>query len=540
MTLVSRIAERVLRLPPAVTRDVEIRRDLVVPMDDGVELLADLYLPRKVPNAPLILVRTPYGRRGWLERGAALPFAERGYRVLVQAVRGTGGSAGTFEPYGDERRDGLATLDWIGEQPWSDGPVLTFGPSYLGYTQWAIAADAGDRIAAMAPFATASQFRDQHYLGDSFTLRGSLSWTASMTGRRGRGLRARLAEARLERAYQAMPLRSADRLATGRTVEWYQRWLTTGDDPADPYWVPERDHRTRVGESKAAVSMVGGWHDLFLLSQLGDYARLRAAGREPRLTIGPWIHTSKAMFGAAVRDALLVFRAAVTGDRSALGGDPDRLYLQGAGEWRTYPAWPPPATLRPFHLHSGGLLSPDPPERSEPSRYTYDPADPTPGIGGPLLGAGAGPKDQAPVEARDDVLVFTGPPLGEDLDVIGPITARIHLRSSSEYTDLLVRVCDVDARGVSKNVSGGLQRIVPGRFPDGEIAVTLWPTAHRFAAGHRIRVHVASGSHPRFARNPGTGEPLGAAARLVVQRQEILHDPEHPSAVLLPVAGQPG
>ncbi|GAA3211566.1 CocE/NonD family hydrolase [Actinocorallia longicatena] len=538
MTFASRVAERILRLPPAATRDVRIQRGLPVPMDDGVELLADLYTPVRVPNAPLVLVRSPYGRRGWLEQGVAMPFAERGYRVLVQAVRGTEKSGGTFDPFGDERRDGLATLDWIEKQSWSHGPVLTFGPSYLGYAQWAMAADAGDRIAAMAPFATASQFRDQTYLGDSFTLRGCLSWSTLMVGQKRNLFLAQLEDvlgtSRLERAYLHLPIGESDRRATGTTVDWFQKWLAHGD-PGDPYWLPERDHRARVGESAAEVSMVGGWHDLFLLSQLEDHARLRAAGRRPRLTIGPWTHTAVPMFGAALRDALIVFRAAVTGDGSALRGDPVKLFVQGAEEWRTYPEWPPPAEVTPFHLHAGGLLSRDAPGPGEPSRFTYDPADPTPGTGGPLLGAGAGPKDQSAVEARPDVLLFTTEPLDRDLEVIGPVSARVHLRSDSEHTDVLVRVCDVDENGLSVNVCDGLQRVVPGRFPSGEVEVTLWPTAHRFRAGHRIRVHVASGSHPRFARNPGTGDPLGTATRLLPQNQEILHDPAHPSALLLPL-----
>jgi putative CocE/NonD family hydrolase len=288
------------------------------------------------------------------------------------------------------------------------------------------------------------------------------------------------------------------------------------------------------------VSMVGGWYDLFLVSQLEDYARLRAAGRSPRLTLGPWTHAATGMFGAAIRDALVTYRAAVTGDTSALRGDPVRLYVQGAGEWRTYPEWPPPAAPTPLYLHPGGRLAEDPPQEGEVSRFAYDPADPTPGIGGPLLGSGAGPKDQAELEARDDGLVFTGEPLTEALEIIGEVSATIHLRSDADHTDLLVRICDVDPAGVSTNVCDGLQRIVPGRFPGGVVEVTLWPTAYRFAAGHRIRVHVASGSHPRYSRNPGTGDPLGTAVRLVVQHQELPHGPEHASAVLLPTAAAPG
>jgi putative CocE/NonD family hydrolase len=129
--------------------------------------------------------------------------------------------------------------------------------------------------------------------------------------------------------------------------------------------------------------------------------------------------------------------------------------------------------------------------------------------------------------------------LSEPLEVIGPVSARIHLRSSLDHADVFVRLCDVDERDRSWNVCDGIQRVTPGRFPadrDGvrEVEVQLWPTAYRFRPGHRLRVQVAGGSHPRFARNPGTGEPLGTATRLVAADQEIFHDPGHPSAIILP------
>ncbi|MBA9005175.1 CocE/NonD family hydrolase [Thermomonospora cellulosilytica] len=546
MPLLSRVAERVLALPPAVTRDVEVRRGLTVPMPDGVELVADLYRPRRVPGAPTVLIRTPYGRGGLLGAGVCRPFAERGFQVLVQACRGTGGSGGRFDPFGHERADGLATLDWVEKQPWFNGGLLTFGPSYLGYTQWAMAADARDRITAMVPVVTASQFRDQTYLGDSYTLRGTLNWAALMTAREGGPLRALwhdlYGRRRALAAMEHLPLAEADVRATGRPVEWFRRWLES-DAPDHPYWVPERDHRARVGEVTAPVHLVGGWHDLFLYSQLEDYAALRDAGRGPYLTIGPWTHSDRAGLGVAMSEALTWFRAHVTGDRRALRERPVRLYVQGAQEWRDYPEWPPPGTAQEtWWLQPGGGLAPRSPAESAPSRFRYDPSDPTPGVGGPLLdGKAAGPKDNAALEARPDVLVFTGPVLDAPLEVVGPVTARIALRSSREHTDVFVRVCDVDPAGRSLNVCDGLQRVTPERFPaDGDgvrsVTVRLWPTAYRFRAGHRLRVQVSSGSFPRFARNPGTGEPLGAAVRLLPADQEIFHDPARRSGVTFPVS----
>ncbi|ROO88830.1 hypothetical protein EDD29_6512 [Actinocorallia herbida] len=531
MPPLSRVAARVLGLPPALSRDIEVRRGVPVPSFDGTVLRADVYLPRRVPDAPTVLVRSPYGRRGWVAQATAWPFAERGYQVVVQAVRGTDGSAGEFSPF-DERRDGLAALDWVEQQPWWNGRTVTFGPSYLGLAQWAIAAEAGGRLAAIAPFASASQFRDQTYLGEAFTLRGSLSWAAGMARRTGAAPRRPGSARRLARAYATLPLADADVAAAGVPIGWYRQWLAHAE-PGDAYWTGSRDHRATVADVTAPATLVTGWHDIFLQSQLADHEALAAAGRTTRLTIGPWRHTSPALFGAAARDALDWFGAHLRGLPPE--GDPVRLYLQGADEWRGYASWPPPAEPRAFHLQGDGTLRDEPSTEPSSSSFTYDPSDPTPGEGGPLLGSGGGPRDQRAVETRSDVLVFTSPPLARDLDVVGPVRARIHLRSDTAHTDLLVRVCDVDRAGRSTGVCDGLRRLVLEGPGPHEADLDLWPTAHRFRAGHRIRVHVAGGSHPRFSRNPGTGEPLGTATRLVRQRHEILHGPAHPSTVLLPV-----
>jgi uncharacterized protein len=287
--------------------------------------------------------------------------------------------------------------------------------------------------------------------------------------------------------------------------------------------------------------MIGGWHDLFLYSQLEDYAALRAAGRSPQLTIGPWVHADPAVFGTAIREALGWFRAHVTGDHGGLREHPVRLFVQEAGQWRDYPDWPPPASLQHWFLRPGGGLAPAAPPGGPPGRFVYDPADPTPGVGGPLLDRKAGGrKDNAAVEARADVLSYTSDTLPAPVEVIGPVTASIAVGLSRPYADVFVRVCDVDPSGISRNVCDGLQRVTPERFPAGAdgvrtVPVRLWPTAYRFRAGHRIRVQIAGGSFPRFARNPGTGEPLATATRLVPVEHRIHHDLDHRSRVIFPV-----
>jgi putative CocE/NonD family hydrolase len=211
-----------------------------------------------------------------------------------------------------------------------------------------------------------------------------------------------------------------------------------------------------------------------------------------------------------------------------------RLYVTGQETWRDFASWPPADyTPQRFHLQSGRALSTDLPGESTPDRYRYDPADPTPAVGG-VRPSGGGRKDNTKLEARPDVLTYTTTVLDQDVEVIGEVSAEIWFRSSLPYADVFVRLCDVDATGRSVNVCDGLVSLTGADEPS-VATVRLWPTAHRFARGHRIRVQVSSGAFPRYARNPGTGEPHTTAATLRAADQEIYHDPAHPSAIVLPV-----
>ena len=208
----------------------------------------------------------------------------------------------------------------------------------------------------------------------------------------------------------------------------------------------------------------------------------------------------------------------------------------GADEWREYPSWPIPNSVdRPYYLHAGGVLHSSPPALEGTSAFDYNPADPTPSLHGATLEGRSGSGDMAELERRSDVITFSTEPLTSDLDVIGPISAEMFLRSNTDHSDLYLCLCDVTPGSRSTNVCDGYTRLRPiahGGSPR-QVHVEFWPTAYRFRRGHRIRVIVAGGAHPRYARNPGSGEPLGDARALVVAQHEILHGPEHPSAILL-------
>ena len=541
MSAVSRLLARIGKLPPAETYRLTITRDLRAPMRDGAVLLGDHYAPRDNPRRPTVLVRSPYGRAGVWGVLYGRIFAERGFQVFIQSVRGTFGSGGTFDPFRQEHNDGLDTVAWIRQQPWFTGDLFSIGASYLGLTQWSVA-PYGNDFKAIAPQITASDFSRPQHPGGAFSYQDILSWSHMMSIQERRFRLATILSRpakRLEAAYATLPIKDADLAALGKRIPFYGPFLD--HTPGDEWWRPA-ENSGHIGDITVPISLVGGWYDIFLPWQLDDYRLLREAGRDPSLLIGPWTHGQPASVGPMLREALRLFEAASTGKPDTNRRPPVRIYVMGAKEWRDLDAWPPtPRRTERWHLQPGGGLALAIPPDSEPDRYRYDPADPTPAIGGPILGATAGAKDNRVLEARADVLVYSSAPLAEDLEVIGPVTAEIYLRSSIEHTDVFVRLCDVAPDGKSLNICDGILRLTPGVLTadaDGVRCapiVQFWPTAHRFLRGHRIRVQVASGAFPRFSRNTGSGEPLATATKLIAADQAIYHDVAHPSAILLPV-----
>jgi putative CocE/NonD family hydrolase len=539
MTLLTRLIATAARIR-SVDNEIAVDRDVRIPMTDGVDLVADRWHPVPEPTGPrpVVLIRSPYGRLDTLAR----LFAERGHQTLQVSARGTFGSGGAWNPFFHDEPDGADVVRWVLEQPWCDGRIGTLGPSYLGLTQWAIASEPSLR--AMALSVTTSNIRHLFLPGGSFALETALSWAAGVEKQELKGL-ARLramssAAQRLKAGYATVPLGEADVAAAGSAVQYFRDWLDHAD-VEDPWWGPL--DRGRHTEHAPPVAHVAGWYDIFVAAQLDDHRRLVDAGRESRLLVGPWHHGSRGALTAVLRDSLDWMDRHLGDDTTPRPGSPVRLFVMGARRWVNLPAWPPPATPQRWYLHPAGGLSVDGPAASPPDRYRYDPADPTPGIGGAtLLGSNAGPRDNRELEARADVLTFTTEPLVEDLTVIGDLIARLHVRSSLEHTDFFVRLCDVAPDGRSINLADGILRLSPDRAvgtvaADGTraVAIPLFPTANTFLAGHRVRLQVSSGAHPLYARNLGSGEPIAKATTFVVADQEVFHDPEHPSSIELPV-----
>lgn len=507
-------------------------------MPDGVELLADRYAPKSESPLPTILIRSPYGRSAPWAWIAAL-FAERGYATFLQSCRGTFGSSGRFEPFVHEASDGSATLDWLSARP-DTGPIAMYGPSYVGFVQWAVAGHPALRAHAMQ--VTTSEFRTPIRPEGSLSLETSLGWCHTIHHQELPAwsvIRSHFTVQRdLAGPFQHLPLGTADEAALGRPYSFFRTWMT--DPPDETYWEGV-DCTKRVEQASAPVRILAGWYDIFLVESLRDFTALQTKRSDARLTIGPWSHVTPQMSLTGIREAVEWFDEHLRGATPTKQTAPIRAHLMGADRWLELDQWPPASAPRRLHLNARAELSDLPPgATADPDRFRYDPSDPTPSIGGTILSTtNGGPRDQRTAEARADILVYSTAPLERDVDVVGQVRVELHVATSLMHADIFARLCVVDERGRSVNVCDSIRRLGPDHVADADgvrrVVVELFPTAQRFKKGQRIRLQIAGGAHPRYARNPGTGEPLNTATKLVPCDFRIFRDAARPSSIVLPV-----
>nr|WP_090274644.1 CocE/NonD family hydrolase [Mycolicibacterium komanii]CRL67581.1 putative hydrolase, CocE/NonD family [Mycolicibacterium komanii] len=535
--LTGRTVSRLLRLPPHTT-DFTVNK-VRVPMRDGVELRADHYAPSTPDPAGTLLVRCPYGRDFPFAALYGRVYAARGYHVLLQSVRGTYGSGGEFDPMVNEIADGADTVEWLRNQDWFTGSFATIGLSYLGFTQWALLTDPPPEMKAAVITVGPHDVSGPRWGPGSFALSDFLGWSHLVAYQedpnRVRALvRQMRSRRRLARALNRLPAGESGRALLGAGAPWWESWLDH-PDADDPFWTM-LNLRRAMETADVPVLLISGWQDLFLEQTMAQYRRLRQRGVEVGLTVGPWIHTQLMTKAAptAIRQTLDWLDTHLSGGESKRR-QPVRVHINGRG-WIDLPDWPPamPEVVR--YLQPGGRIGDAvPPETAAPSTFTYNPANPTPTIGGRLLSPEGGYRKDNKLAQRADVLSFTGDRLPADKYVVGVPVVELSHTCDNPHNDLFVRVSEVDAKGRSRNVSDGYVCAAPD---SGQVRIELDPIAHRFRAGSRIRVLVAGGSHPRFARNLGTGEPLGTGSKLASATHTV-HLGGGASRLILPAGPQP-
>ena len=568
-----------------------VETNVAVGMRDGVTLYADVFRPSGGGKHPVLLTRIPYGKH--IPRYHALYLdpvraVSRGYAVVIQDVRGRHTSEGEFYPYRHEIEDGYDTVEWCAEQSWSNGDVGMFGISYHGATQWLAAVGAPPSLKAIVPHVTSDSYFDSWtYLGGVFQLCWINTWVAGMTLDNLRGTPPALADTtrQLEEwlrdpvsLSRHLPLKDLPVLKG--VANYYYDWL---DHPTyDNYW-KALDPRTRFDKVRVPALIMGGWWDGFLRGTVRSYEGVTQRGAtelarsQQHMLLGPWMHEPSPnpfagemhFGGAGSGDAidmqgmmLAWFDHWLVEEDNGVSSDPPIYYfLMGENAWRRSDAWPlANVESRAYYLSSGGransghgdgtlgLESPDTGNGSD--HYLHNPANPVPTWGGAHLGGMAGifhtgVRNQAAVEAREDVLVYTSAPLEQDMEVTGNVTATVWAATSAADADWNARLCDVHTDGTSYNVCDGILRASaresletqvstdPGQVYEYEI--DLGPTAMLFKQGHRLRLQIASSNFPAYALNPGVDGPHHATSELRLAAQSVLHDRDHPSRLNLPV-----
>ena len=548
---------------------VRIDRGIAMTTSDGVKLMADVYHPQRTTLTPTILVRIPFSKTLTNSLFATVVgrfWAERGYTVVIQGTRGRYECGGRYTPLVDERRDGLETLDWLKQQSWFDGRIGMWGGSAFGYTQWAIADHLPSPPAgrsALIVQVSSTDFHGMFYPGGAFSLASALFWAVRSRGAED----VSPTEDELRRGFDGFPLIEADDRAVG-DAGFFDDWVQ--HSTRDAYW-QAIDGENRAATLRAPIMLMGGWFDPFLPRQLADFVRILREARPDvaagtRLVVGPWGHAETVVLPGDVRNrnyrleslapSVPWFDRFLQGhDAGRAPGAPVRLYVMGANVWRDEQEWPlARARETAWYLRSGGhantasgdgRLTTEHPDQDDPAdAFVANPASPVPTRGGAMLG-GSGTVPQNDVEERSDVLVYSTPPLAEDVEVTGPVSAVLYVASSSPSADFTAKLVDVHADGVAYNVSDGIIRrsyrpdAAPAAAEPTETTITLWPTSMVFRRGHRIRLEIAGSNFPRFDRNPNTGEPSAAARTVASATEAVHHGRQAPSRIMLPLIPAP-
>jgi uncharacterized protein len=495
-----------------------------VRMRDGVLLATDVYLPTRGGGpGPTVLTRLPYDKSGdyCFMPLVARYFTDRGFRVVVQDVRGKFRSEGETLNFVNETYDGYDTLSWVASQPWSDGQVGMWGDSYYGYTQWAAAASAHPALKAMVPRLTGTDVGalprrepgaascdvemsvSRLYALSWFHDNDFLMWDLDMS------VRPLAAEA--ERFFDLVGARSASYDLDFPYASTVRRFPS--GSPFDAPAIP--------------VLMTIGWWDNCALWQWADHRRI---DRDPRWRAGEYLlleaidHENHSHFelpdlkSATESEAVLrrMLQPAVDFFDVFLRGAPNtiprvRWQLANSGDpaFRDSPCWPPPGTRQDFlYLHVDGAEfgSLDAAPGTEQSvSWRHDPNDLVPSPVNDSFAYLSEYPDESSRMRRSDVLAFVGEELQEHLDLVGPVSLSCHVSSQSPEFDVFIRLLDVSADGSAHLVARGQQTVVP-QSAITHLNVDMGHVGYRLRAGHRLAVTINGSDFPDYVPAPGTGQ----------------------------------
>ncbi|KAL6918678.1 hypothetical protein FSST1_002704 [Fusarium sambucinum] len=507
-SVIDRLAARSLDLPPETCNFSKSGVTIPLP-DNGPVLVADLYQP--VAREPLgtLLVRTPYSRGMMMAIGSARVFAARGYQILLVSSRGTFGSEGKFDGGFSEEKDGHGVVEWMRKQSWYTGSFATLGMSYAGFTQWALLADPPHDLIASVIIAGPHDY-SKHIWGTGAFNMHHLSWSNTIVNQEQGSLveqyKALYPERYLKTVINALPLaQGIDLHFSGvRSAPWLIHAIGHRNI-RDSTWSPLQ-HGQALEKINTPAFLITGWSDIFLQQTMEQYDKLKARNCPVKLLIGHWTHL-ELQNKTVTRRVLDYLSRQVAGENSVEQGPAVEIGIGGTRplQWIALPIWPPATTPFEFFLGTGGILRQEPPlPDAKASSFTFDPLNPTPTLGGPLI-VGGGCLDDTALTGRADTVAFTTNPLTEPLTIMGKPSVELFHSADCPSVDLFVRLSVVGDQGKSHNITQQYQRL---NRTEGVMCIhmELLDAAFTVDKGSRLRLIIGGGSYPMYSRNVGTGE----------------------------------
>ena len=571
----------------------------MVPTRDGTKLYTEIYRPVNLASdtkLPVIVSRSPYGKllsAGCFSAGGSMASYVPSYVGIFQEVRGTASSEGTFTPFSQEQNDGYDVVEWAARQSWSNGKVGMIGGSYGAVTVWQPALTTPPHLVAIAPAITPGNYRDD-WVGRNgvYDLQFALSWgqgsfmpdqierSMKKTGATAAQITA-ATQAYFARMVQngnwfsSLPLSSNWDSETFTHLPYFWEWLK--HPTYDDYWSGV-DVTAQASKIKVPAIVNGGWYDLFAKGSIDTYIAMRQGAGTQTSRDGTMLLMDccgHGFYRAPVPNEVTWADANTSNDplrrkfldSIVLGTDngmaqeprvqisvmvpPDSGYAGSTFKLKTSDFPVPGTTYKNFHLSSGGhantaagdgVLDASRTSSGAPDSFSYDPLNPVPTTGG--IGNQTA-MDQATVEQRQDVLVYTSPALTDGIAMIGKVSFSFWAMTDGTDTDFTAKLVDVHPDGITHNI---VDRVIRARYRNGgktaelltpntpyQFAFDLGWTATMLKPGHKLRLQVSSSNFPMYARNLNTGASNEDTSTTRVARNTILHDAAHPSVLTIPV-----
>ncbi len=569
---------------PMAFAETPIMLDEYVTARDGVVLYTKVYLPDPAvwgPGPyPTIVSTTPYGVGKPGIAPSSWPSQPlRGYAYVNQDTRGRYLSGGMWTRR-DDGRDGYDTIEWAAKQPWCNGCKIGMsGSSAVGLTTYMTAGLRPPHLVAIQPsIASANALKHFTFEGGALQFETTLAWRSS-------NVNSGLSQSH----YDALGLSPEELAAAKATMDavntdiqshlanpldsamWTHLPLFNfpGISPLLPSWnefllhPSSLDHYYDPFNVQDTITVPGlhwgGWYDIYGRGILESFQAIQSNVGNQKLLMTNGVHrTVGGKYPPPASPYYPWFDYWLKGIDTGIMDQPPVVYYRmedtrtspGTGEWRYADEWPLPDVKREvYYLRSDGTLSHNFPMHKDPSiSFDYDPRSPVPTMGGRNLYIPSGARDQAPVENRSDVLIYTTAELKEDVEVSGKVKVVLHASSNRTDTDFVAKLTDVYPDGRSILI---LDSVIRARYRDSlinekllhpgqryELTIDLGDTSQLFKAGHRIRVDISSSNFPIRDRNPNTGHALyliDTPDDLLVATNTIYHQFEHPSYVELPI-----